>query len=226
MGKSIEEGLGEVQEMIDICDFAVGQSRQLYGYSMQSERPEHRMYDQYHPLGVVGIVSAFNFPVAVWSWNAMLAAVCGNANLWKPSSKAPLSAIAVQHILADVLRDNADVIPEGLFSLVVGSGRAIGARASDSLRTTAAPSRRSELDRLALLADSTKLLNFGNVLCGQRYFAGRVTHIDGNDANLLRGGLSLFQQRFHVRTDTDHEVVHRVADAIGRCINSIDDLIQ
>ena len=128
MGKSIQEGLGEVQEMIDICDFAVGQSRQLYGFSMHSERPEHRMYDQYHPLGVVGIVSAFNFPVAVWSWNAMLSAVCGNASLWKPSSKAPLSAIAVQNILADVLRDNADVIPEGLFSLVVGSGRAIGQR--------------------------------------------------------------------------------------------------
>ncbi len=126
MGKSLQEGLGEVQEMIDICDFAVGQSRQLYGYTMHSERPEHRMYDQYHPLGVVGIVSAFNFPVAVWSWNAMLAAVCGDSSLWKPSSKAPLSAIAVQHVLADVLRDYADVIPEGLFSLVVGSGRTVG----------------------------------------------------------------------------------------------------
>ncbi|BBO70434.1 aldehyde dehydrogenase [Desulfosarcina alkanivorans] len=128
MGKSLQEGLGEVQEMIDICDFAVGQSRQLYGYTMASERPEHRMYDHYHPLGVVGIVSAFNFPVAVWSWNAMLAAVCGNASLWKPSSKAPLSAIAVQHILADVLRENDDVVPEGLFSLVIGSGSSVGQR--------------------------------------------------------------------------------------------------
>ena len=128
MGKSLQEGLGEVQEMIDICDFAVGQSRQLYGYTMPSERPEHRMYDQYHPLGVVGIISAFNFPVAVWSWNAMLATVCGNASLWKPSSKVPLAAIAVQHILADVLQDNADVIPEGLFSLVVGSGGTVGQR--------------------------------------------------------------------------------------------------
>ena len=128
MGKSLQEGLGEVQEMIDICDFAVGQSRQLYGYTMHSERPEHRMYDQYYPLGVVGIVSAFNFPVAVWSWNAMLAAVCGDASLWKPSSKAPLSAIAVQHVLSDVLRDDADVIPEGLFSLVVGSGHSVGQR--------------------------------------------------------------------------------------------------
>jgi aldehyde dehydrogenase (NAD+) len=134
MGKSLQEGLGEVQEMIDICDFAVGQSRQLYGYTMHSERPEHRMYDQYHALGVVGIVSAFNFPVAVWSWNAMLAAVCGDASLWKPSSKAPLSAIAVQHILADVLQDNADVVPEGLFSLVVGSGRIVGQRLLEDKR--------------------------------------------------------------------------------------------
>ena len=134
MGKSIQEGLGEVQEMIDICDFAVGQSRQLYGATMHSERPDHRMYDQYHPLGVVGIVSAFNFPVAVWSWNAMLAAVCGDASLWKPSSKTPLSAIAVQNILADVLRDNSAVVPEGLFSLVVGSGRTVGQRLLEDKR--------------------------------------------------------------------------------------------
>jgi len=134
MGKSLQEGLGEVQEMIDICDFAVGQSRQLYGSTMHSERPDHRMYDQYHPLGVVGIVSAFNFPVAVWSWNAMLATVCGDVSLWKPSSKAPLSAIAVQHILADVLRDNSDVIPEGLFSLVVGSGKTVGQRLLEDKR--------------------------------------------------------------------------------------------
>ncbi len=128
MGKSIQEGLGEVQEMIDICDFAVGQSRQLYGFSMHSERPEHRMYDQYHPLGVVGIISAFNFPVAVWSWNAMLAAVCGDTCLWKPSSKTPLSAIAVQNLLGKVLRDNRDVIPEGLFCLIIGSGSTVGQR--------------------------------------------------------------------------------------------------
>ncbi len=89
MGKSLQEGLGEVQEMIDICDFSVGQSRQLYGFTMQSERPDHRMYDQYHPLGIVATISAFNFPVAVYSWNAMLAAVCGDVNLWKPSSKVP-----------------------------------------------------------------------------------------------------------------------------------------
>jgi aldehyde dehydrogenase (NAD+) len=124
MGKSLQEGLGEVQEMIDICDFAVGLSRQLYGFTMHSERPKHRMYDQYHPLGVVGIISAFNFPVAVWSWNSMLATVCGDSNLWKPSSKVPLTAIAVQNILADVIRDNN--LPEGLFSLIIGKGSTVG----------------------------------------------------------------------------------------------------
>lgn len=124
MGKSIQEGWGEVQEMIDICDFAVGQSRQLYGYTMHSERGQHRMYDQYHPLGVVGIISAFNFPVAVWSWNAMIAAVCGDSNLWKPSSKVPLTAIAVQNILADVIKEYK--LPEGLFSLVIGRGSTVG----------------------------------------------------------------------------------------------------
>jgi aldehyde dehydrogenase (NAD+) len=124
MGKSLQEGWGEVQEMIDICDFAVGQSRQLYGFTMQSERDNHRMYDQYHPLGIVGTISAFNFPVAVWSWNAMIAAVCGDVNLWKPASKVPLTAIACQNILADVLAENE--LPEGVFSLIVGSGRIIG----------------------------------------------------------------------------------------------------
>ena len=124
MGKSLQEGLGEVQEMIDICDFAVGQSRQLYGYTMQSERPMHRMYDQYHPLGIVTTISAFNFPVAVWSWNAMLAAVCGDVNLWKPSSKVPLSAIASQNIIKDVLKKNN--LPEGIFNLVIGRGSTIG----------------------------------------------------------------------------------------------------
>ncbi|MDO3379885.1 L-piperidine-6-carboxylate dehydrogenase [Geoalkalibacter halelectricus] len=124
MGKSLQEGLGEVQEMIDICDFAVGQSRMLYGLSMHSERERHRMYEQYHPLGIVGIFTAFNFPVAVWSWNAMLAAVCGDVMIWKPSSKVPLSAIAVQKICAEVLRDND--LPEGIFNLLIGSGQEVG----------------------------------------------------------------------------------------------------
>src|SRR6516225_6283879 len=106
MGKSLQEGWGEVQEMIDICDFAVGLSRQLYGLSMHSERPGHRMYEQWHPLGVVGIISAFNFPVAVWSWNAAIAAVCGDSMVWKPSSDTPLCAIAVQKIVNPILEKN------------------------------------------------------------------------------------------------------------------------
>jgi aldehyde dehydrogenase (NAD+) len=118
MGKSLQEGLGEVQEMIDICDFAVGLSRQLYGLTMHSERPGHRMYEQWHPLGIVGIISAFNFPVAVWSWNSMIAWVCGNVCIWKPSEKAPLSAIACQHVISRVLRENN--LPEGVSSLING----------------------------------------------------------------------------------------------------------
>jgi aldehyde dehydrogenase (NAD+) len=118
MGKSYQEGLGEVQEMIDICDFAVGLSRQLHGSTMHSERPNHRMYEQWHPIGIVGIISAFNFPVAVWSWNAMLAAVCGDVCVWKPSEKTPLSAIACQNLMARVIKENN--LPEGLFSLING----------------------------------------------------------------------------------------------------------
>lgn len=123
MGKSLQEGLGEVQEMIDICDFATGLSRQLYGLTMHSERPQHRMYEQWHPLGVVGIISAFNFPVAVWSWNSMIAWVCGNVCVWKPSEKTPLTAIACQHIITDVLKDNH--VPEGV-SCIVSGGRDVG----------------------------------------------------------------------------------------------------
>ncbi len=118
MGKSLQEGWGEVQEMIDICDFAVGLSRQLYGLTMHSERPLHRMYEQWHPLGVVGIISAFNFPVAVWSWNSMIAMVCGDVCIWKPSEKTPLCAIACQNILQKVLKDNK--VPEGVSCVVNG----------------------------------------------------------------------------------------------------------
>jgi aldehyde dehydrogenase (NAD+) len=123
MGKSLQEGLGEVQEMIDICDFAVGLSRQLHGLTMHSERPGHRMYEQYHPLGIVGIISAFNFPVAVWSWNSMLAWICGDVCVWKPSEKTPLCAVACQHIIADVFKRNN--VPEGVCGLLVG-GRDVG----------------------------------------------------------------------------------------------------
>ncbi|WP_242120705.1 L-piperidine-6-carboxylate dehydrogenase [Aestuariivivens sediminicola] len=121
MGKSYQEGLGEVQEMIDICDFAVGLSRQLHGLTMHSERPGHRMYEQYHPLGVVGVISAFNFPVAVWSWNTALAWVCGDVCIWKPSEKTPLCGIACQNIIAEVLAENN--LPEGISCLINGDYR-------------------------------------------------------------------------------------------------------
>lgn len=124
MGKILEEGKGEVQEMIDICDFAVGLSRQLYGNVIQSERPLHKMYEQWHPLGIVGVISAFNFPVAVWSWNAMIAAVCGDVTVWKPSSKTPLTAIAVHKIIEPVLRKNN--VPEGVFNLIVAKSSVMG----------------------------------------------------------------------------------------------------
>ena len=123
MGKIYQEGLGEVQEMIDICDFSVGLSRQLYGLTMHSERPQHRMYEQWHPLGPVGVISAFNFPVAVYSWNAMIAAVCGDTVIWKGSEKTPLCGVAVQNIVAEVLKEND--LPEGIFGLVTG-GREVG----------------------------------------------------------------------------------------------------
>jgi len=123
MGKIKQEGDGEVQEMIDIADFAVGQSRMLYGKTMHSERPQHRMYEQWHPIGPVGVISAFNFPVAVWSWNAFIAAICGNTTIWKPSSQTPLCAIAVQHICNEVLKANG--APD-IFSLVIGGGSTIG----------------------------------------------------------------------------------------------------
>jgi len=123
MGKSLQEGMGEVQEMIDICDFAVGLSRQLYGLTMHSERPGHRMYEQWHPLGLTAIISAFNFPVAVWSWNSMIGWVCGDVCIWKPSEKVPLCAVACQKIVAEVFTSNQ--VPEGVCCLVVGN-REIG----------------------------------------------------------------------------------------------------
>ena len=118
MGKSLQEGFGEVQEMIDICDFAVGLSRQLYGLTMHSERPMHRMYEQWHPMGIVGIISAFNFPVAVWSWNSMIALICGNVNIWKGSEKTPMCTIACQNIFQNILRENN--LPEGISCVVNG----------------------------------------------------------------------------------------------------------
>lgn len=125
MGKIAAEGFGEVQEAVDIADFAVGMSRQLYGLTMQSERPHHRMYEHWHPLGIVGIITAFNFPMAVWSWNSMIAAVCGDTMIWKPSSKTPLSAIALQHIVNRVMKDNGVT---GIFTIIVGKGSTVGER--------------------------------------------------------------------------------------------------
>lgn len=134
MGKSLQEGWGEVQEMIDICDFAVGLSRQLYGLQMHSERPRHRMMEQWHPLGVVGIISAFNFPVAVWAWNSAIAWICGNVCIWKPSEKTPFTALACQKIMRTVLKNND--LPEGISSIIVGDriiGQAMAASPAISL---------------------------------------------------------------------------------------------
>ena len=171
MGKSLQEGKGEVQEMIDICDFAVGQSRQLYGFTMQSERPNHRMYDQYHPLGVVGTISAFNFPVAVWSWNAMLATVCGDTNLWKPSSKVPLSAIAVQNILQNVIKAND--LPEGLFNLVIGKGSKVGERLLNDKKVP-----------LISITGSTAVGRHGAEVISKR-FGKTILELGGNNAIIL-----------------------------------------
>ncbi len=177
MGKSLQEGKGEVQEMIDICDFAVGQSRQLYGNTMVSEREQHRMYDQYHPLGIVGTISAFNFPVAVWSWNAMIATVCGDTNLWKPSSKAPLCAIAVQNILADVIKENN--LPEGLFNLIVGRGSSVGERMLNDKRVP-----------LISITGSTRVGRHGaQVIAGR--FGKSILELGGNNAIILTPNANL-----------------------------------
>lgn len=132
MGKSYQEGLGEVQEMIDICDFALGLSRQLYGLTMHSERPDHRMYEQWHPLGLVGIITAFNFPVAVWSWNTMIASVCGDVTIWKPSEKTPLTAVACFKLLSEVVKEES--IPEGVFNLIVGDVDRVGVPLTEDTR--------------------------------------------------------------------------------------------
>ena len=171
MGKSLQEGLGEVQEMIDICDFAVGQSRQLYGFTMHSERPMHRMYDQYHPLGIVCTISAFNFPVAVWSWNAMLAAVCGDVNLWKPSSKVPLTAIATQNIISEVLKEND--LPEGIFSLVIGRGSSIGEKILNDKRIP-----------LISITGSTRVGRYAGEVVAKR-FGKSILELGGNNAIIM-----------------------------------------
>lgn len=171
MGKSLQEGWGEVQEMIDICDFAVGLSRQLYGLSMHSERPNHRMYEQWHPLGIVCTISAFNFPVAVYSWNSTIAAVCGNVNLWKPSSKVPLTAIAVQKIIARVVEAND--LPEGIFLLVIGKGSTVGERILNDKRVP-----------LISLTGSTKVGRHANAIIAAR-FGKSIMELGGNNAIIV-----------------------------------------
>ncbi|MGD8553641.1 MAG: aldehyde dehydrogenase family protein, partial [Anaerolineales bacterium] len=170
MGKIKIEGHGEVQEMIDICDFAVGLSRQLYGLSMHSERPGHRMYEQWHPLGVVGVITAFNFPVAVWSWNSAITAVCGDPLIWKPSSQTPLTAIAVQHICNQIMADHG---LEGIFNLTIGSGRDVG--------------------EMLLNDDRVKLISFtGSTKVGRhvsetvaRRFGRTILELGGNNAIIV-----------------------------------------
>jgi aldehyde dehydrogenase (NAD+) len=170
MGKIYQEGLGEVQEMIDICDFAVGLSRQLYGLTMQSERPLHRMYEQYHPIGPVGIISAFNFPVAVWSWNTMLGLVCGDVCIWKPSEKTPLTALACQHIIAPVLKRNN--VPEVVCSVLIGNYK-IGEMLSNDTRIP-----------LVSATGSTRMGKKVAVAVGQRL--GRaLLELGGNNAIII-----------------------------------------
>ncbi|HLO58493.1 MAG TPA: aldehyde dehydrogenase family protein [Bacteroidales bacterium] len=173
MGKIYQEGLGEVQEMIDIADFAVGLSRQLYGLTMHSERPDHRMYEQYHPLGVVGVISAFNFPVAVWSWNAFIAMACGDTVLWKPSSKVLLCAIAVHKIVEKVLRDNQ--VPEGVLNLVATSSKYLG---DEVFRDPDLP--------LISFTGSTRIGKQAGRIVGER-LGKTILELGGNNAIIVTG---------------------------------------
>lgn len=176
MGKSLQEGLGEVQEMIDICDFAVGLSRQLHGLTMHSERPGHRMYEQYHPLGIVGVISAFNFPVAVWSWNSMLAWVCGDVCVWKPSEKTPLCAVACQNIIQSVFKKNN--VPEGVSNIISGS-REVGEWMSNDVRIP-----------LVSATGSTRMGKAVGAAVGQRL--GRsLLELGGNNAIIISANADL-----------------------------------
>ncbi|MEQ9288549.1 MAG: aldehyde dehydrogenase family protein [Cyclobacteriaceae bacterium] len=204
MGKSYQEGLGEVQEMIDICDFAVGLSRQLYGLSMHSERPGHRMYEQYHPLGIVGIISAFNFPVAVWAWNAALAWVCGDVCVWKPSEKTPLTAIACQNIVSKVFEKNN--VPEGVSNLVIGDA-SIGQLLSNDQRIP-----------LVSATGSTRMGKAVGAAVGKRL--GRsLLELGGNNAIIISN-----------QADLDTSLVGAVFGAVGtagqRCTSTRRLIVQ
>jgi aldehyde dehydrogenase (NAD+) len=176
MGKIRAEGIGEVQEMIDICDFAVGLSRQLYGLSMHSERQNHRMYEQWHPLGVVGVITAFNFPVAVWSWNTAIAVVCGDPIVWKPSSSVPLCAIAVQHITNQIMADHG---LDGIFNLVIGSGRQVGDSLLDDPR----------LPLISFTGSTAIGQHVSTTVAGR--FGRSILELGGNNAILVAGDADL-----------------------------------
>jgi aldehyde dehydrogenase (NAD+) len=176
MGKILSEGLGEVQEMIDMCDFAVGLSRQLYGPTMMSERPRHRMYEQWHPLGVVGIISAFNFPVAVWSWNAALAAVCGDTMVWKPSSSTPLTAVAVQNVCNRVMERHG---LSGIFNLTIGPGSVVGERLINDPRVP-----------LVSFTGSTRMGRHVSEACAKR-FGRSILELGGNNAIIVEPDANL-----------------------------------
>ena len=170
MGKIKQEGDGEVQEMIDIADFAVGQSRMLYGKTMHSERPDHRMYEQWHPLGPIGVISAFNFPVAVWAWNAFIAAICGNTTIWKPSSSTPLCAIAVQNICNKVMEENGY---SGIFSVIIGKGSIVG---EEMIKDPRLP--------LISFTGSTSMGRHVNKTVSER-FAKTILELGGNNAIVI-----------------------------------------
>lgn len=191
MGKSLQEGLGEVQEMIDICDFAVGLSRQLYGLTMHSERPGHRMYEQYHPLGIVGIISAFNFPVAVWAWNTALAWVCGDVCIWKPSEKTPLTAVACQKIIAKVFAENN--VPEGVSCLVIGDAK-IGQMMSNDQRVP-----------LVSATGSTRMGKAVGQAVGAR-LGKSLLELGGNNAIIISE-----------HADLDMSLIGAVFGAVGTC---------
>lgn len=191
MGKSLQEGLGEVQEMIDICDFAVGLSRQLYGLQMHSERPEHRMMEQWHPLGVVGIISAFNFPVAVWAWNTSLAWICGNVCVWKPSEKTPFTALACQEIMKVVIKRNN--LPEGICSVIIG-GKEVGEQMAINPKIA-----------LVSATGSTKMgKNVAQVVAGR--LGKTILELGGNNAIIITENV-----------DLSHAIPAVVFGAVGTC---------
>lgn len=192
MGKIYQEGMGEVQEMIDICDFAVGQSRLLNGFTMHSERRDHRIYDQYHPLGIIGLITSFNFPVAVWAWNSMLAAICGDVVIWKPSSKTPLCAIATQNIIVDVLKKNN--LPEGIFNMIIAKSSVLGDNFVDDKRIP-----------LFSITGSTRVGKRAGAIIGER-LGKSILELGGNNAVIVSDS-----------ADLNMAIASTVFGAVGTC---------